>query len=85
MGTCPCPRCLVQKPSINKLGTPEDAEVRLSKARVDDSDRKAKVAKARTLIYDKGKGIASVPVEDLLKPQSLVPTTVRTVVVRPSF
>lgn len=31
---------------------------------------------ARTAIYEKGKGVKSAAVEDLLGPQSYVPTTV---------
>lgn len=46
-------------------------------ARTDDTVRKFVVGRAWTLIYEKGKGVSSKPVESLLKPTSLVPTTVR--------
>ncbi len=47
-------------------------------ARTDDTVRKFVVGRARTrLIYEKGKGVSSKLVESLLKPTSLVLTTVR--------
>ncbi|KAI0070164.1 hypothetical protein K474DRAFT_1693896 [Panus rudis PR-1116 ss-1] len=74
MGSCPCPRCLIPKSEIYRLGQTCDSRVRVSHARKDDADRRSKVQAARRFIYDHGHGIASKPVEDLLKPQSLVPT-----------
>ncbi|KAI0357196.1 hypothetical protein OH77DRAFT_141434 [Trametes cingulata] len=74
MGNCPCPRCLVAKDAISAVGTPRDMSLRVRKARVDDVDRRYKVNLARSFIYEQGKGIASAAVENLLKPESLVPT-----------
>ncbi|KAI0362804.1 hypothetical protein OH77DRAFT_89642 [Trametes cingulata] len=74
MGNCPCPRCLVAKDAISAVGTARDMTTRVRKARIDDDDRRFKVNLARSFIYEKGKGIGSVAVENLLKPQSLVPT-----------
>jgi hypothetical protein len=45
--------------------------------RIDNDQRRNKVKIARKLIYEKGRGVNSVPVEDLLKETSLVPNTVR--------
>ncbi|KAI0703342.1 hypothetical protein C8T65DRAFT_258430 [Cerioporus squamosus] len=74
MGNCPCPRCLVRKQDINAVGTPQDMETRVNNARHDDEERRQKVAAARNLIYEKGRGVGSKPVDELLKAQSLVPT-----------
>ncbi len=40
------------------------------------AERRRKVSFARKIIYEKGNGVGSKPVEALLKPQSLVPTVV---------
>ncbi|KAI9058875.1 hypothetical protein FKP32DRAFT_1581209, partial [Trametes sanguinea] len=74
MGNCPCPRCLVRKDAISAVGTKRDMDARVRQMRVDDADRQFKVARARSFIYDQHRGIGSKPVEDLLKPESLVPT-----------
>ncbi|KAH9854399.1 hypothetical protein C2E23DRAFT_726443 [Lenzites betulinus] len=74
MGNCPCPRCLVAKDNINAVGTMRDMSTRVQKLRVDSVDRRFKVNTARLFIYEQGKGIGSTVVENLLKPQSLVPT-----------
>jgi hypothetical protein len=45
-------------------------------ARADDLSRKAKISGARDLIYRQNSAVNSAPVEQLLRPQSLVPTVV---------
>ena len=45
-------------------------------ARADDDARRRKVSTARAAIYDKGYAVNSEAVENLLKEESLVPTTV---------
>lgn len=45
-------------------------------ARIDDDTRKSKVTISRSLIYDRGYGVRSNAVENLLKEHSLVPTSV---------
>lgn len=77
-GTCPCPRCLVKKDEADGLGTSRDREIRTTQRRCDTRTRQHAVALAKRLIA-KGKGIESKPVERLLKPESLVPTEVRSV------
>ncbi|KAI9067490.1 hypothetical protein FKP32DRAFT_1673036 [Trametes sanguinea] len=74
MGNCPCPRCLIPKNQISALGSRHDMQLRTQSARTDDSSRWYDVAKAHSLIYEKGKGIGSSAVEAILKPRSLVPT-----------
>ncbi|KAJ2987670.1 hypothetical protein NUW54_g9360 [Trametes sanguinea] len=74
MGNCPCPRCLVTKDAISAVGTARDMDARVRKVRVDDVNRRFKVARARSFVYDQHRGIGSKAVEELLKPESLVPT-----------
>ncbi|KAG8700007.1 hypothetical protein FRC08_004982 [Ceratobasidium sp. 394] len=68
-----CPRCLVQKASASQMGTPTDMRIR-KKPRIDNEKRRGKVERARQYIYEEGRIIQSKPVEDLLKPESYVPT-----------
>lgn len=49
---------------------------RSSLARVDDATRRARVESARSAIYEKNYAVNSNAVENLLREQSLVPTTV---------
>jgi len=49
---------------------------RISRARVDDLDRRSRVTAAREIIYAKGYKTDSKAVEDLLQKDSLVPTAV---------
>jgi hypothetical protein len=49
---------------------------RASLARVDDDRRKDKISAARSIIYDKNYAVNSAAVENILKQQSLVPTSV---------
>jgi hypothetical protein len=75
-GLCPCPRCIVAKVDLDRLGTKQEMNSRDSGKYVREYIR-SKVAMARTWIYQMGDGIASATVERLLKPLSLVPTMVR--------
>jgi hypothetical protein len=47
-------------------------------ARIDNVNRRSRVAAARESIYEKNYSVNSVAVENLLKNDSLVPTAVRT-------
>lgn len=76
MGKCPCPHCKIAKEDIPNLGTDSDAAVRVEQVRRDDADRRQKVVDARKLIYERGYVVNSKKVDDLLKPESLVPTEV---------
>jgi hypothetical protein len=73
-GLCPCPRCLIRKVDIDKVGQKRDSRDRITKARTYLSDV---IRTARRFIYDLGFNIDSAAVERVLKPQSLVPTLVR--------
>jgi hypothetical protein len=76
MGRCPCPRCKILKEDIPNLGTPADVTVRVEDIRRDNATRREKVAEARKFIYEGGYVVNSNKVDDLLKPESLVPTEV---------
>jgi hypothetical protein len=58
------------------MGMIRDMTQRVTMARIDNDQCQNKVKIARTLIYQKGRAVNSVPVEDLLKETSLVPNTV---------
>ncbi|KAF8871118.1 hypothetical protein BD779DRAFT_483736 [Infundibulicybe gibba] len=72
MGQCPCPRCKIKKDEIREFASASDMEIRHTKLRIDDEDRRANVHAARSLIYDKGYVVNSAHVEDLLKECVLV-------------
>lgn len=55
---------------------PSDMRQRQTLAREDDDNRKRKTDIAREIIYDKGYAITNDNVEELLRPESLVPTKV---------
>ncbi|KAG9031058.1 hypothetical protein FS837_003120, partial [Tulasnella sp. UAMH 9824] len=74
LGNCPCPRCLIEKQDIAKLGTIHDTARRTSNARKDDEARQGRVSAARGLILESGNTVDSVAVERILKIRSEVPT-----------
>jgi hypothetical protein len=59
---------------------PQDRQYRLSLKRSDDLQRRGKIQSARSLIYEKNYQVNSSAVEKLLKPESLVPTSVCSVI-----
>lgn len=63
---------------MKDMGTEEDMLNRIDKSRVDDKIRIEKIRKAREKIYRKVKPVAVTGdmVEEILKPESLVPTSV---------
>ena len=73
-GLRPCPRCLVLKEKLDKMGQKRDISFRLLNPRRFLVDI---VEKARSFIYEKAYGIGSKLVNDMLKPSSSVPTMVR--------
>lgn len=79
-GDCLCPHCLVRKDQISLLGTKADRQRRVQSAREDSERRQAKVSSARRFIYERGLNVNSTRVEAILKPTSLVPTVVRSLV-----
>jgi Plavaka transposase len=72
-GLCPCPRCLVTKSKLDRLGLISDTKLRIVKAR---KYNMGSVKKARKAIYELGKPIGGVHVQGLLKATSAVPTSV---------
>ncbi|KII83957.1 hypothetical protein PLICRDRAFT_46731 [Plicaturopsis crispa FD-325 SS-3] len=72
LGQCPCPRCLVLKVDIDKMGLTSDMRTRTAKLRGYFAE---KVALAREFVYNRGIAVTGAAVERILKPFSLVPTT----------
>jgi hypothetical protein len=58
------------------MGMVLDMKQRKTLARVDDDTRRWKVDTARNIIYQKNFAVDTNAVEELLQPQSLVPTAV---------
>ena len=76
LGKCPCPRCTVPMSHVHNLGTSKDARERDTLTRINNNVRQNKVKSTRAHIYKSGLGVTSAAIEDLLKDQSLVPTSV---------
>ncbi|KAJ3882463.1 hypothetical protein F5051DRAFT_494399 [Lentinula edodes] len=70
-GLCPCPRCLVQKDALDRMGLVRDIQIRTRNIRTYFVN---KVNRARHFIYNMGHPINGVHVENLLKESSSVPT-----------
>jgi len=73
-GVCPCPRCLIHKGDIDKIGQKVDSRNRLTKARQYVGDI---IQSARRFIYQLGLNVDDAAVERLLHKHSWVPTCVR--------
>jgi hypothetical protein len=76
LGQCPCPRCLVKKVDVPKMGTKPDMHNREVTVRVDDNARQWSIKRARQLIFQMGARINGKRIRNILDPQSLVPTRV---------
>jgi len=72
-GICPCPRCLITKGRLDKMGLARDIHLRRTNVRRFFLD---KVHRAHEWIYKKGRGVTSKGVEDILKETSSIPTMV---------
>ena len=77
MGDCPCPRCLISKKRMNKLGSKLDQLQRRTLAREDDLQHRVHIEMSRDMIYQQNRAVDSVFVERVLKSESLVPTAVK--------
>lgn len=75
-GLYPCPRCLVRKEDISKIGTEDDRHTREQLKRVDTIERQSRVEQARTNLYKSGYSLTGDNVDGVLKEHSLVPTKV---------
>ncbi len=76
LAQCPCPRCLILKSNIPRLGMEVDKKARQKLARVDSKEIQNTVNHARRLMFEDGTSVSSVFIDRLLKPHLLVPTRV---------
>ena len=74
-GLCPCPRCLIPKTNLDRVGHIADAKNWINQARKYE-DTTELVKTAQKAIYEEGVPIGGAYVEQLLKPTSTVPTLV---------
>jgi hypothetical protein len=74
---CPCPRCLVPKPRLSQFGTQVDKLERKALARVDGRDKRREIDMARRKIYRDKFSVNCKAVEEVLKGESRVPTSVK--------
>ncbi|KAJ3749801.1 hypothetical protein EV360DRAFT_97728 [Lentinula raphanica] len=72
-GKCPCPRCLVEKLHLDRMGLFQDLRTRTTRLRQLLTDA---VRKARDFIYRLGVPINGTAVDNLLKATSSIPTVV---------
>ncbi|KAJ3494201.1 hypothetical protein NLJ89_g10856 [Agrocybe chaxingu] len=74
LSQCPCPRCLILKSKIPRLGSKSDKRDRERLLRVDDATRRNSIERARKLMFVKGVSVTSVHIERILGAKSLIPT-----------
>ena len=72
----PCPRCLIPKAEIPKIGTEEDHRTREESRRTDSVERQGQIERARKNLYEDGYAVSGDHVNGMLKHGSLVPTKV---------
>lgn len=80
LGSFPCPRCNVTMDNIPAMGKKRDQANRTRTARTDDEEKRSRVAKARSLIYDGNHPVTSTLLNGHLAYGLLVPTNVCTTV-----
>ena len=78
LGMFPCPRCLVPKDEIYKIGTDVDRCRREESQRTDSIERQDRIKQARKNLYENGYALSAECVDGMLKDGSLVPTKVGT-------
>jgi hypothetical protein len=76
LAKCPCPRCLILKSKIPRLGTVNDMRDRELLERVDDEHLQWDIELVRKKIFVKGMGIGSNALDHILAEKSVVPTQV---------
>ena len=84
-GLCPCHRCLIEKSSIKNLGAPSDNQRRLQQRVDSENERREVVSEARKEIVENDFAVDGTRVEALLKPQSLVPVDVCSILIKPNL
>ncbi|KAH7917705.1 hypothetical protein BV22DRAFT_1025919 [Leucogyrophana mollusca] len=75
LGGCPCPRCLIPMARVSDIGKERDMLQRTLLARTDNEEYRRKITSARKFIYEKNYAVNYAKVEELLKPESLLPTS----------
>ncbi|THH03445.1 hypothetical protein EW145_g6253 [Phellinidium pouzarii] len=73
LGSHPCPRCLVHKKDIHRLGQKRDDLARIKLLRVDDDTRRCKVDNARQFMFNERKRVTHAGIKNLLDDQSMTP------------
>lgn len=76
LSTCPCPRCLLPKLKISRIGSKSDTQDRLKLVRFDSENRRNAVDSARRLLFNNGVNVTSTRIKDILDEDSLTPTRV---------
>jgi hypothetical protein len=76
-GMCLCPRCTIPLSRMHSLGMKRDRKAWTTLACVDNQQRHQLITSTRKAIYKHNFDVDSAAVECMMKPQSLVPTTVR--------
>ena len=76
LSSCPCPRCLLLRTKISRIGSKSDTRDRLKLVRVDSETRRKRVDLARRLLFEKGVNITSTRIKDILEGGSLTLTRV---------
>ena len=76
LSTCACPRCLLTRSKIHRIGSRSDTRDRLKLICVDSEGRRSAVDAARRLIFEKGVDVASDRLKYFLDGESLTPTRV---------
>ena len=72
-GLCPCPRCLMPKTKLDRIGRRWDVGFRLKSVRQYLAD---KVRQARNIVYKLGQAVSGTGVDGVLKSTSSVPVIV---------
>ncbi|KAI0315118.1 hypothetical protein OF83DRAFT_1293481 [Amylostereum chailletii] len=67
LGACPCPRCLIKKEDIHKVGTKNDIKFREKHPRVDNDWHAKAIDEARKLIFEQGVPVNSVKINRKLQ------------------
>ena len=76
LSTCPCPRCLLLRSKIHRIGSRSDTRDRVKLIRVDSDGRRNAVESARKFIFEKGVDVTSDRLKYFLDGESLTPTRV---------
>ncbi|KAH9834205.1 uncharacterized protein C8Q71DRAFT_797981 [Rhodofomes roseus] len=73
LAQCPCPRCLIKKADILRMGSSSDQQQRQN-WRIDGSKLWNIIARVRQWIYRRGYALTSKAITQVLDPMSILPT-----------